>query len=97
MGLLPPIKLPDEEKLATLQRLDHFRKWSSLDEQRYCLSCGALISGREIHVVGGSRGMGPLRVICPTKNCRAIPMDWALPTDEVLANATAARAAHSRK
>ena len=101
MGLLPPVKLPDEEKLATLQRLDHFRKWDSLDERRYCLSCGTLISGREIQVVGGSRGTGPLRVLCPTKNCRAIPMDWALPTDEVLAKmaagSPAARVAPSKK
>jgi hypothetical protein len=91
VGLLLPVKLPDEEKLATLQRLDQFRKWRSLDERRYCLSCGALISGREIKVVGGSRGTGPLRVICPTKNCSAIPMDWALPTEEVLAKAAAQR------
>ena len=84
MGLLPSVKLSDEEKLATLQRLDQFREWRSLDEQRYCLSCGALITGRQIQVVGGSRGTGPLRAICATRNCHAIPMDWALPTDEVL-------------
>ena len=101
MALLPRVKLPDEEKLATLQRLDHFRKWGSLDEKRYCLGCGALITGREIQVVGGSRGMGPLRVICPTKNCSALPMDWALPTDEVLAkiapSSFAARLAPSKR
>jgi hypothetical protein len=28
-----------------LQRLDQFREWRSLDEQRYYLSCGALITG----------------------------------------------------
>jgi hypothetical protein len=85
MALLPLLKLSDEEKLMALQRLDQFREWRSLDERRYCLSCGALISGREIQVVGGSRGTGLLRAICPTRNCHAIPMDWALPTDEVLA------------
>ena len=55
MGLLPPVKLPDEEVLATLRRLDQFREWRSLDEQRYYLSYGALITGRQIKVVGGSR------------------------------------------
>jgi hypothetical protein len=55
MGLLPPVKLSDEEKLATLQRLDQFREWRSLDERRYYLSRGALITGRQIQVVGGSR------------------------------------------
>jgi hypothetical protein len=70
--------------LEILQRLDRFRKWHSLDEKRYCLCCCNLITGHEIDVVGGTRGTGPLRVICPTPRCHAIPMDWVLPTDEVL-------------
>jgi len=68
-----------------LQRLDRYRKWRSLDEKRYCLACGQIIEGREIQVVGGTRGTGPLRLICPTRNCHSIPMDWVIPSDEVLA------------
>jgi len=34
MALVSPIKLSDEEKLETLQRLDQFRQWYSLDEKR---------------------------------------------------------------
>lgn len=83
--LLPPIELLDPDKLHILRRLDQFRAWQSLDDKRYCLSCGKLITGREILVVGGTRGSGPLRVICPTRGCHSIPMDWVLPTDEVLA------------
>jgi hypothetical protein len=30
MALVSPIKLSDEEKLETLQRLDQFRQWHSL-------------------------------------------------------------------
>ena len=30
-------------------------------------------------------GNGPLRLSCPTERCNSIPMDWALPTDEILA------------
>lgn len=89
MSLLNPIKLPDAQKLESLQRLDQFRKWRSLDDKRYCLACGSIITGSEIHVVGGTRGTGPLRVICPTERCNSIPMDWVLPTDEVLAKFTA--------
>jgi hypothetical protein len=85
MALLPPIKLSDGNKLAALQRLDQFRKWHSLDDQRYCLNCCNVITGWEIQVVGGTRGTGPLRVICPSKRCNSIPMDWVLPTNEVLA------------
>ena len=77
--------LADDEKLELLRRLDQFRRWQSLDEKRYCLVCGELISGRQIQVDGGTRGNGPLRLSCPTETCNSIPMDWVLPTNEVLA------------
>jgi hypothetical protein len=86
MALLPPIKLSDGDKLEVLRRLDQFRKWNSLEEKRYCLVCGSIITGRKIQIVGGTRGMGPLRVICPSDGCHSIPMDWVRPTDEILAN-----------
>src|SRR3954471_7299905 len=79
------IKLSDQEKLEALRRLDQFRQWHSLDQKRYCLVCGKLISGRQIQVAGGTRGNGPLRLSCPTERCNSIPMDWVLPTDEILA------------
>ena len=84
MSLLPAIKLDDGDKLEMLQRLDQFRKWNSLEEKRYCLVCSSLITGRKIEVIGGTRGTGPLRAICPTPRCHSIPMDWILPTNEVL-------------
>ena len=77
--------LADDEKLELLRRLDQFRRWQSLDEKRYCLVCGELISGQQIQVDGGTRGNGPLRLSCPTETCNSIPMDWVLPTNEVLA------------
>jgi len=83
MALVSPNKLSDEEKLETLQRLDQFRQWHSLDEKRYCLVCGKIITGREIQVIWGTRGNGPLRIVCSTERCNAIPMDWVRPTVEV--------------
>ena len=85
MTLSTATKLSDDEKLEALRRLDQFRQWHSLDEKRYCLVCGKLISGRQIQVAGGTRGNGPLRLSCPTDGCNSIPMDWVLPTDEILA------------
>jgi hypothetical protein len=85
VALLYPIEFPDREKLEILQRLDHYRKWRSLDEKRYCLACSKVIEGHHIQIVGGTRGSGPLRSICPTRGCHSIPMDWVLPTDEMLA------------
>jgi len=78
-------RMADDEKLEVLRRLDQFRHWHSLDEKRYCLVCGKLISGRQIQVDGGTRGNGPLRLGCPTEKCNSITMDWVLPTNEVLA------------
>src|SRR6266568_1730194 len=85
MALISPVEMHDEEKLETLRRLDQFRWWRSVDEKRYFLICGKIITGRQIQAMGGTRGNGPLRVICPTPRCHSIPMDWVRPTDEVLA------------
>jgi hypothetical protein len=85
VALCETTTLSDEERLQVLRRLDQFRQWHSLDEKRYCLVCGNLISGRQVNVAGGTRGNGPLRLSCPTERCNSIPMDWVLPTDEILA------------
>jgi hypothetical protein len=85
VALLTATRLSDDEKLEVLRLLDQFRQWHSLDEKRYCLVCGTIISGRQIQVGGGTRGNGPLRLSCPTERCNSIPMDWVLPTDEILA------------
>ena len=85
MQLLTPIELSSGDKLEILQRLDRYRKWHSLDDKRYCLACGRLIDGHGIVVVGGTRGTGPLRLVCPSRGCHSIPMDWVIPSDKVLA------------
>ena len=85
MTLSTATRLPDEENLEALRRLDQFRAWHSLDEKRYCLVCGKLITGRQIQLAGGTHGNGPLGLNCPTIGCNSIPMDWVLPTDEILA------------
>ncbi len=85
MTLSPPVTLSDADKLDALRRLDQFRQWRSLDEKRFCLVCGKIITGRQIQVEGGTRGNGSLRLSCPTERCNSIPMDWVLPTDEILA------------
>jgi hypothetical protein len=85
MSILAPIEVSSGDRLELLQRLDHYRKWQSLDEKRYCLACGRIIEGRDILIVGGTRGTSPLRLVCPTSGCHSIAMDWVIPTDAVLA------------
>lgn len=93
MTFLPPIRLWDGDKLEILRQLDRHRQWRSLDEKRYCIACGNIVTGREIQIVGGTRETGPLRAICPTNNCHSIPMDWVLPPDEILVRMAASAAA----
>src|SRR5262245_45748816 len=84
MTLISSIKLSDEEKLNVLRRLDQFREWHSLEEKRYCLVCGEMFTGREIQGIESTDGDCPLRAICPTEYCNAIPMEWVPPTEDVL-------------
>ena len=85
MALTSAVTFSDNEQLKSLRLLDQYRQWHSLDEKRYCLVCGKLITGRQIQLDGGNHGNGPLRLNCPTVGCNSIPMDWVLPTDEILA------------
>lgn len=85
MALSLALTLTDADKLEALGRLDQFRQWRSLDEKRYCLVCGKIITGRQIQVAGGTDGNGSLTLSCPTERCNSIPMDWVLPTDEIIA------------
>jgi hypothetical protein len=78
------IKLSDEERLNILRRVDEFRQWRSLDEKRYCLVCGEMITGRQIQVIGDTRRNAQLRLSCPREHCKATPIEWVCPTEEVL-------------
>ena len=80
-----PLLLNSADKLDVLRQIDQFRKWISLDDQRRCLQCGEIITGRQIEIRGGTRGDGPLRGNCPTENCSAVPLDWALVGDSSFA------------
>lgn len=81
----PLISLPDAKKLNVLRRLDQLRQWHSLDDKRYCLVCGKIITGHQIQVAGGTSGNRALRLSCPSDGCNSIPIDWMLPTHEILA------------
>jgi len=82
---LSAISLSEQEHLKALRALDQFREWRSVDEKRYCLVCGRIITGRDIQAMGKTRGNGPLRLNCPTQDCNSIPMNWVLPTIDTLA------------
>ena len=74
-----PIRLRAGDKLLILRRLDRDGKWKSLDDKRHCLRCGSTFSGRQVDVVGGTRALGPLRLLCPSDDCHASQNDWVVP------------------
>ena len=76
-----PLRLPVEDKLDALRKLDPAGHWESLDSARYCTLCDHVITGRQIEVAGGTRAHGPLRLECPTDGCIATPVDWISPAD----------------
>ena len=65
-----------EDKLDAMRRCDPDGKWETLDEWRYCTVCKRPFSGRQIEVLAGARGLGPVRLHCPTLECNSTPRDW---------------------
>jgi hypothetical protein len=73
------IEVEAEDKLRWLRRIDGDHEWESLDDHRVCGCCGRTFSGRQAQLVGGTRGHGPVRFVCPTPNCTSRPADWRYP------------------
>jgi len=73
------IEVEAEDKLRWLRRLDSGRRWESLDDYRMCRCCSKTFSGWQVQLVGGTRGHGPLRFVCPAPNCLSGPADWRYP------------------
>lgn len=88
MPSLPTIEVSGKERLKLL-RLDPARRWANLREERYCPLCRGTFGGREIGIVGGTRGYGPLRLQCPTDGCTGKVEAWLPARDGKLINAAA--------
>ena len=85
------IEVEAEDKLRWLRRLDGGRGWESLDDNRVCRCCGNTFSGQEVQLVGGTRGHGSIRFVCPTPNCLSTPPDWLQPHEGGVAAKLASR------
>jgi len=84
VALVSSTKLSHAEKLLVLRRFDQFREWHVLDEKRYFLVCGELITGREIQIIESKGGGISPRLSCPTEHCNSVPMEWVPPSEAVL-------------
>jgi hypothetical protein len=75
-----PVRLDPVFRLIVLRRLDRFRKWRSLDDQRFCRCCHKFISGRET-LLDATDQSGPLHLACPTPDCPSNVEDWVYPNE----------------
>jgi hypothetical protein len=62
------------ERLSILQRIDTYRRWHSLEDERICMRCRRVISGRDVCISEDGAGHHELR--CPSDGCDATPEDW---------------------
>jgi hypothetical protein len=69
------------DKLTILQRHDHFRHWTSLDETRVCVLCDKSFAGREVLV---SQERGGYELHCPTSGCHSRVHQWVYPSKPLL-------------
>jgi hypothetical protein len=63
-----------DERLRLLRAGDDWRQWHSVDDERLCIECARLITGREIVVIAEEDDRTSLH--CPTPGCKSTPRDW---------------------
>ncbi|HEY1582468.1 MAG TPA: hypothetical protein VGF73_05165 [Chthoniobacterales bacterium] len=66
--------LPVSDLLLLLQRSDGQRHWRSVDDERLCLLCHRLFTGRDVAVTDSPDG--EQKIHCPTPGCPSTPTDW---------------------
>jgi hypothetical protein len=68
------MKYSDDQRLKILRSIDDWREWRSLDDERLCIECAHLMTGRDVVVTAA--GDGRFSVNCPTPGCNSTPRDW---------------------
>ncbi len=71
------VHLKSEERLSILRAEDQFRRWNSLDDERFCIVCEKKFNGRQIEIRSFTNGKHQLH--CPTEACRSGPHQWVYP------------------
>ena len=68
------VHLKLDDRLSVLRAEDRFRKWTSLDDERRCVTCKRKFNGRQVEIRRSSSGKYELR--CPTEGCDSRPHLW---------------------
>jgi len=71
-----------EDRLSILRSEDQFRDWDSLEDQRFCILCDKIFTGRQVKIVRLRHGKCLLH--CPTENCKSTPRHWVYPGNPLI-------------
>jgi hypothetical protein len=78
------VHLKLDDRLSVLRAEDRFRKWTSLDDERRCVTCKRKFNGRQVEIRRSSNGKYELR--CPTEGCNSRPHLWIYPATPLVAH-----------
>jgi hypothetical protein len=76
--------LKPEDRLSILRAEDQFRRWNSLDDERFCILCERKFSGHQVEVRRFANGKHELH--CPTEGCHSGPHQWVYPGTPVISD-----------
>ena len=68
------VHLKLDDRLSVLRAEDRFRKWTSLDDERLCITCKRKFNGRQVEIRRLRNRKYELR--CPTEGCNSRPHLW---------------------
>jgi hypothetical protein len=71
------VHVKSDERLSIVRAEDQFRRWSSLDDERFCIVCEKKFNGRQIEIRRFANGRYELH--CPTEGCNSGPHQWVYP------------------
>ena len=71
------VHVKSDERLSILRAEDQFRRWNSLDDERFCIVCEKKLNGRQIEIWRFANGRCELH--CPTEGCISGPHQWVYP------------------
>ncbi|HEX8311575.1 MAG TPA: hypothetical protein VF614_09680 [Chthoniobacteraceae bacterium] len=73
----------DEEQLQLLQQHDPTKLWDSLDDERRCILCDRVFTGREVNLRIRRTGV---KLFCPSEDCHSTPTAWVHPGNPLISD-----------
>lgn len=78
------VHLKLDDRLSVLRAEDRFRNWSSLEDERRCVTCKRKFNGRQVEIRRVANRKYELH--CPTEGCNSRPHLWIYPATPLVAH-----------